>query len=99
MRYAKRIDENQKQIVSELRSYGFIVNITSHIGNGFPDILIAKDRKALGVEIKVKGKRKDLTDDEITMMTWWVELGMKYVVAETTEEILKEWKELKKGKI
>jgi len=90
-RHAKRTDENQKAIVNELRSYGFEVKVTSHIGHGTPDILIAKDRKAMGIEIKVKGKRKDLTDDEITMMSWWESLGMKYVVAETAQEVIEEF--------
>ena len=98
-RHAKRTDENQKAIVQALRNNGFEVKVTSNIGNGFPDCLIAKNRKAMGIEIKVKGKRKDLTDDEITMMSWWESLGMKYVVAENVEEILQEfnqWKGLKK---
>ena len=94
-RHAKRTDDNQKAIVNELRSYGFLVKVTSHIGHGTPDIFIAKDRKAIGVEIKVKGKRKDLTDDEITMMSWWDELGMKYVVAENVQEIIAEFNKLK----
>ena len=95
MRNAKRTDENQKSIVNELRSYGFLVRVTSSIGQGFPDILVAKDRKALGVEIKAKGKRKNLTDDEITMQSWFEQLGMKYVVAEDVAEIIKAWKEMR----
>jgi len=94
-RYSKRTDENQKSIVNELRSYGFIVKVTSHVHFGFPDILIAKDRKAMGVEIKVKGKRKDLTDEEITMQSWWDSLGMKYIVAENVQEIIAEFNQLK----
>ena len=92
MRHAKRTDENQKSVVNELRSYGFEVKVTSHVGHGFPDFLVAKNRKCAGVELKVKGKRKELTDDEITMQSWWEQLGMKYIVAESTEEILKSFK-------
>jgi len=91
-RHAKRTDENQKSVVNELRSYGFEVKVTSSIGHGFPDFLISKDRKAAGVELKAKGKRKELTDDEITMQTWWIALGMNYIVAEDTGEILTAFK-------
>ena len=95
-RYAKRTDANHKDIVTELRTFGFIVKDTSAVGRGFPDILVAKDRKAIGVEIKDKGKRKQVTDFEIEMRVWWRELGMNYIVAESTEEILKAFKEMKK---
>lgn len=95
MRHAKRTDENQKALVTELRALNFFVRVTSNVGNGFPDILVAKDRIAFGVEVKVKGKRKHLTDAEIEMRVWWEQLGMKYVVAETAGEVVDAWKELK----
>lgn len=98
-RHAKRIDNNQKQIVNELRSYGFIVKVTSSMGQGFPDILIAKDRVAIGVEIKDLNKREELTDSEIEMKSWWDKLGMKYIVAENTKEILDEFEKLRDKKI
>jgi hypothetical protein len=91
-RYNKRTDDNQKQIVSELRSFGYTVKDTSKMGWGFADILVAKDRRAIAVEIKTKGKRGRVTDKEIELRVWLEQLGMKYIVAESTEEILKAFK-------
>lgn len=98
MRHAKRTDENQKSIVNELRSYGFTVDITSNIGNGFPDAIVSKNHRAIGVEIKNIGKRKQLTDKEIKFRCLWVDLGMTYIVAETTKEILYEFKKMNRLK-
>lgn len=94
-RYDKRTDENQKSMVNELRSYGFMVKVTSSMGQGFPDVLVAKDRVAMGVEIKVKGKKEELTDAEIEMRSWWDVLGMKYVVAESVSDVMKAFEELR----
>lgn len=90
MRYAKRIDGNQKAIVSELRAYGFRVRVTSDVGHGFPDLLVWKNKRAVGVEIKVAGKRKQLTAEETEMGDWWQDLGANYLVAESAQEIV-EW--------
>lgn len=98
MRHAKRTDDNQKALVSELRAHGFFVRVTSNVGQGFPDLLVSKDRVALGVEVKDKGKRRDVTDAEVEMMVWWECLGMKYIVAETAGEVVDAWKELKANK-
>jgi len=97
-RYAKRTDANQKEIVSALRLNGYTVEVTSHIGNGFPDILISKNSIALGVEIKDIGKRADLTDDEIKMKSWFIALGMNYTVSESLYDIESAYYETKKRK-
>jgi len=87
-RYAKRKDENQPLVVDELRANGYQVKVTSGIGNGFADLLVLKHKIAVAVELKDKGKRKQLTDKEKEMFGWWISLGMRYIVAETTEEII-----------
>lgn len=40
MRAAKRVDANQSAIVAALRSAGVRVYVTSHIGGGFPDLVV-----------------------------------------------------------
>lgn len=95
-RYAKRIDNNQKNIVCSLRDKGFEVKITSHIGNGFPDILIKKNGIAIGVEIKDEGKVDDLTVDEEEMSAWFQILGMKYIVVDNFRDIESAYLEMKK---
>lgn len=94
-RYNKRSDSNHKPIANELRSYGFTVKDTHYIHHGFPDMLVAKDRVAIGVEIKVEGKKEELTDAEIEMRSWFDVLGMRYIVAESTSDILKAFEELR----
>jgi hypothetical protein len=37
---AKRVDANQKQIVSELRNLGYSVMVMSDLGHGKPDICV-----------------------------------------------------------
>lgn len=98
-RYAKRTDANHKDIITELRTYGFIVKDTSGVGKGFPDCLVAKDRVAMGVEIKVDGKKEDLTDAEIEMKSWWEALGIKYVVAESAGDVVKAFNKLRDKKL
>ena len=75
MRRNARIDENQPQIVKELRKIpGFSVAITSNLGDGYPDISVG----FLGItglyEIKDPAKppsAQKLTDKEQTFHDTW----------------------------
>ena len=49
---AKRIDDNQVQIVRALRRRGVRVISLAGIGNGVPDLLVARGQKMALVEIK-----------------------------------------------
>ena len=40
MSYAKKTDDNQKEIVSTFEALGARVAITSSAGNGFPDLVV-----------------------------------------------------------
>lgn len=40
MAYARKVDNNQAQIVRALRDCGLSVAITSSVGNGFPDLAV-----------------------------------------------------------
>ncbi len=68
MSYAKRIDQNQNQLVKIARSMGVSVAITSGIGHGFPDSVwgFSNGQNVL-VEIKDGSKppsQRKLTKDE-----------------------------------
>lgn len=63
MSKAKRVDKNQQQIVKQLRSLGFTVELTYRLGKGFPDFIIADGFFTIPVELKSKGGK--LTPDEI----------------------------------
>lgn len=52
LRYKLRKDELHTQITAELQSAGFSVADTSHVGNGFPDLAIARNNVSALVEIK-----------------------------------------------
>lgn len=68
MRHRARIDDNQQTIVSALEAMGWLVKSTAQLGNGFPDLVIAKHGRLVLVEVKDGSKspsRRQLTEDEI----------------------------------
>ena len=74
MRRIARIDDNQKEVVSQLRKLGVSVAITSMIGKGFPDFVIGYQNKNYLIELKDGAKvksKKGLTMDEAKFFTAW----------------------------
>lgn len=74
MSRAKRTDANQTKIVSQLRQLGFSVAITSMVGDGFPDLVVAKANKTCLIELKDGSKppsQRKLTPDEIKFIDEW----------------------------
>jgi len=74
MRRAARIDANQTQIVSALRSVGASVELLSAVGKGCPDLLVGYRGVNLLMEVK-DGKKppseRKLTSDQIVWHTEW----------------------------
>ena len=74
MRRIARTDDNQQQIVKQLRKLGCSVAITSMIGKGFPDFIVGYKGRNYMIELK-DGKRKPsekgLTMDEAKFFTAW----------------------------
>ena len=70
MNYAKKIDKNQTEIVKEFRRLGFSVYITSHVGRGFPDLMVGKNRKTILVEVKSSENAK-WTEPQLEFMSKW----------------------------
>lgn len=56
MRRAANTDANQPALVEYLRSAGCSVAITAGVGNGFPDLVVAKARWTILVEVKDPAK-------------------------------------------
>lgn len=81
MRRSARIDANQPAVVEFFRKAGCSVAITSALGGGFPDLVVAKRGLTIVVEVK-DGSRKPseqrLTEDEERFFGAW--LGHWYVV-------------------
>lgn len=49
---AKRVDQNQKSIVTALREAGCNVFVTSMVGGGFPDLCVSYRNRTYLVEVK-----------------------------------------------
>ena len=70
MTYAKRVDSNQKEIVKAFKDLGCSVFDTSRVGQGFPDLLVGRNKKTVLVEIKSSEKAVFTTAQELFMMNW-----------------------------
>lgn len=70
MRKRGRTDANQAAIVSALRQAGCSVWVTSSLGGGFPDLVVA-DRNGANVLLEIKDGKGDLTPDEREFFAEW----------------------------
>ena len=86
MRRAAKIDNNQTDLVRELREMGFSVLLLHRVGSGCPDILVGRAGRNLLVEIK-QGRGK-LTPDEDAFLSEWRGAA---IVARTADEVLAEF--------
>src|SRR5689334_19532335 len=95
MRRAAATDANQKEIVAALRAVGCTVVITSALGKGFPDLVVARDQGGGGrganvlMEIKDGSKppsERKLTPDQEWFHRWW---KGTVIVAESVRDALK----------
>lgn len=65
MRRAGKIDKTQHAVVEEFRKYaGVKVCITSHVGEGFPDLMVRIDDAIYLIELKSSPK-KSLTAKQV----------------------------------
>lgn len=88
MSRAKRVDANQNAIVKQLRKMGFSVAITSMVGKGFPDLVVANWYMTVLVELKDPSKppsARKLTEDEKKFHDSWCG---DIVVATKLEDII-----------
>lgn len=86
---AARIDSNQNVIVAALRAIGCSVAITSGIGKGFPDLVVARAGKNYLIEIKDPSKPKadrQLTPAQVKFHSEW---RGQIAVVETIDEAIK----------
>lgn len=88
MRRAAKVDANQGEIVKALRAIGCTVAITSAIGNGFPDLIVARNRRNLLIEVKdgrLPPSARGLTADQRIFHAEWA--GQVDVVNSVDEAI------------
>jgi hypothetical protein len=93
LKYARRADGNQPQIVEALRKAGAVVQPLHTVGQGVPDLLVAYTGES-GISrtmvMEIKDPTKPKSDRKLTpaQQTWhdmWI--GEKHVV-ETVDEAL-----------
>ena len=80
---AAKVDANQAEIVESLRRAGAIVQVTSNIGGGFPDLVVGFRGKNYLLEIKDGGKppsSRKLTKDQQEFHMRWNARGSVVVV-------------------
>jgi len=88
---ARRTDDNQSALVATFRALGCSVWITSGLGQGAPDLVIAKGgRKGWMCCVEVKNpemppSKRVLTDDE---QKWLDEWNGPYAIVEKPEQAL-----------
>lgn len=86
---AKRVDDNQANIVKQIRRLGITVVHLHTIGKGCPDLLLGYRNKNFLIELKDSLKtesQKKLTDDEKEFFSTWRGQVSK---CETIDDILK----------
>jgi len=87
----RRIDANQPDAVDYLRRAGYRVHITSALGGGFPDLVVARERFTAVVELKDERQppsKQRLTLPEQAFKNSW---PGAYVLATSGEDA---WKQL-----
>ena len=85
---ARRIDDNQTEIVQALRAIGATVAITSAQGHGFPDLCVGIFKRTYLLEVKNPNQPKSaqaLTAEEAIWHNEWK--GQVAIVRNVTEAI------------
>jgi Holliday junction resolvase len=83
---ARKVDDNQPDIVKAFRAMGCSVWITSSQGQGAPDLVVSRDGWTVAVEVKDGAKppsARKLTKDE---ETWKANWKGAYAIVETVEQ-------------
>ena len=89
MRTRPRLDRNQSEIVYSLRKAGASVQSLAAVGDGCPDLLVARAGQMYLLEIKdgmQKPSARQLTLDELRWHRFW---NAPVYVVESSEQALK----------
>lgn len=98
MRKHARKDNNQNELVEQMRDLGFHVAITHQLGGGFPDIVVGGYGLNFMFEIKdpdqPPSKRRLTPDEELFHTVWYGQVD----VVETIDDVLAVINDYVKGK-
>jgi hypothetical protein len=92
MRYAARVDDNHAEIVKALQLIGAYVIDCSHVGQGFPDLLIAYRGRWVLLEVKDGEKapsRRKLTPAQTIFHAEALAKGCKVHVVESVDDAIR----------
>jgi len=78
-------DANQEAIIKVYRQCGWNVAITSKVGNGFPDLVVANHGDDTLVEVKIK--KGKLRDSQIKFIRTW--RGKPVAIIRSVEDALR----------
>jgi Holliday junction resolvase len=71
---AKKVDSNQAQLVTQMRQLGMTVQVTSMVGNDFPDLVAGFNGRNYLFEVKdgkkMKSKKKLSAGQQEFFLTW-----------------------------
>lgn len=91
-RHARRTDTNHQAIVRALRNVGWHVTDASHVGGGFPDLVVAKSGRLMLVEVK-DGTRppseRKLTPLERMVHLAFAEQGVTVAIVASEDEAVR----------
>jgi hypothetical protein len=90
MKYGAKKDANHNEVVDALQKAGAYVLDMSHVGRGFPDLIVGFRSKTILVEIKnpkTAYGRKGLNKNQIKWKEQWT--GGTYAVVDSPEQALK----------
>lgn len=62
-RYARRVDENQAEVVKAIRQIGAVVTHLHTLGGGVPDLLVSFRQRWFLMEVKTE--KGELTPDQV----------------------------------
>lgn len=89
--YAAKVDANQEQLATALRQIGFCVLALHRVGQGVPDLLIAKGGKSALVEVKNRAGKNLPTDQQVAFEKWWSGRIFTARDLDDVERIGREW--------
>lgn len=80
----------QKEIITYLEKEGYyVVKVIMANKNGVPDVLFCKDGKFFAVEVKDKGKKKNVTRLQQVNLEKIIASGGSAIVADCLEDVIK----------
>lgn len=87
--YARKVDDNQEEIVRALRKVGATVQSIARVGDGCPDLLVGYRRQTYLLEVKDPTQppsKRRLTEHEATWHRLWT--GLPVRIVESAEDAL-----------